>query len=563
MALNLRAQPPVSNAAEGISPGYRGGVRRGSFVLLCVMSLAVLLAFFCAWQSHSFLAQCDRLCSSSAETLWAALVTEFFLSPWLFGSYALALILEHVVPARRHQAEGSFGFAAAFDFLWAVPKLAFLSIVFPLYTALLQYLYDSFLSGLTVHALDGLPWLVRLGLGLMLADFAAWLSHVLRHKFGVFWQFHAIHHSQTRLNFFTEYRSHFIDDLLKLTVEAIPLFMVQQSFVEVLLINRMRYWYTTIYHSNIKSDFGILRYILVTPQSHRIHHSIEPRHRDKNFGLTFSIWDHLFGTQYRRYDEYPETGVADAPFPVESEKEKGWGAIVFLDQLLYPFSFSAVLARLKRIDVPGKAGVDADRCDQTATDACLTRPVGPARWPARPVVAAVSLSFVAFLTLGPSLVPAIMHHYGGAIQRFLPARFYRDLAPFVEDGPPVSGSRDVTFGDAARLNGVYLRWLESGALAVSARWSADRHPEKAKNVGVHLIDATGAIVGQADHPLLPSNAIWLENLEWCDRFVIRPEKIKGATTLGIAVFDDPEKTYPIHGGRCDWGGHRLLLPLPE
>ena len=52
--------------------------------------------------------------------------------------------------------------------------------------------------------------------------------------------------------------------------------------------------------------------------------------QDTNFGLTFSIWDHLFGTQYRGYDEYPETGVADAPMPT------------FLSQLFYPFNKVAV-----------------------------------------------------------------------------------------------------------------------------------------------------------------------------------------------------------------------------
>ena len=52
-------------------------------------------------------------------------------------------------------------------------------------------------------------------------------------------------------------------------------------------------------------------------QSHRIHHSHREEHRDKNFGAIFSLWDQLFGTQYRKYDEYPETGIDDATFPMK------------------------------------------------------------------------------------------------------------------------------------------------------------------------------------------------------------------------------------------------------
>jgi sterol desaturase/sphingolipid hydroxylase (fatty acid hydroxylase superfamily) len=59
--------------------------------------------------------------------------------------------------------------------------------------------------------------------------------------------------------------------------------------------------------------------MLVTPQSHRVHHSVMLQHRDTNFGSLFSIWDYLFGTQYRGYNEYPETGIEDETFPYEKE----------------------------------------------------------------------------------------------------------------------------------------------------------------------------------------------------------------------------------------------------
>jgi sterol desaturase/sphingolipid hydroxylase (fatty acid hydroxylase superfamily) len=109
-------------------------------------------------------------------------------------------------------------------------------------------------------------------------------------------------------------------------------------------------WYARFYHSNIKTHLGILRYVMVTPQSHRIHHSRLRAHRDKNFGAIFSLWDHLFGTQYRRYDEYPETGLDNPEFPHESELSWRKMTGMLWRQLAYPFerafkSLAGILAR--------------------------------------------------------------------------------------------------------------------------------------------------------------------------------------------------------------------------
>lgn len=49
--------------------------------------------------------------------------------------------------------------------------------------------------------------------------------------------------------------------------------------------------------------------MVVTPQFHRVHHSIEPEHQDRNFGVVLSVWDRIFGTMHRDYDVYPATGV--------------------------------------------------------------------------------------------------------------------------------------------------------------------------------------------------------------------------------------------------------------
>jgi len=261
--------------------------------------------------------------------------THFFLNPWFYLVFAAVLALEHFVPAAEGQRPLSRGLRI--DLLWAVPKLLFHASLLPLYVLFLQHLYNRYFDWMTIDAVQRWPFWVRLLLAVLVGDFLFWLTHLVRHKVGPLWHFHAVHHSQRELNFFTEYRVHPFDDVFANTIGFLPLLMVKEGFASVVAVIWIRHWHTRVCHSNIKSNFGWLRYLLVTPQSHRVHHSVEPRHHDRNFGLTFSVWDYLFGTQYRGYDEYPETGINEADFPHEQEGWRYAGLGTLWDQLVYPF----------------------------------------------------------------------------------------------------------------------------------------------------------------------------------------------------------------------------------
>ncbi|HEY3935340.1 MAG TPA: sterol desaturase family protein [Gemmatimonadales bacterium] len=135
------------------------------------------------------------------------------------------------------------------------------------------------------------------------------MHHRVRHR-GNFWHFHAIHHSQRDLNQFTDLRLHFVDLLVAYTVLTIPMFALQIAPASILAIGFLMAAYARFVHSNVRATLGPFGYIFVSPQFHRIHHSIEARHQDRNFGNIFSFWDRFFGTLHGATDEYPETGVA-------------------------------------------------------------------------------------------------------------------------------------------------------------------------------------------------------------------------------------------------------------
>jgi len=90
-------------------------------------------------------------------------------------------------------------------------------------------------------------------------------------------------------------------------------------------------------HANLRWNAGALGWLLVTPQSHRIHHSTEERHWEKNFGAVLSIWDRVFRTQWHGTDDYPTIGIDDTAFPLEQQAGPVPVVHNYFRQVVYPF----------------------------------------------------------------------------------------------------------------------------------------------------------------------------------------------------------------------------------
>ncbi len=165
-----------------------------------------------------------------------------------------------------------------------------------------------------------------------------------------------MHHSQRELNLFTDMRYHSLEYLISRTLVTFPLLMLQTDVTEVLYLSFAHQWYSRFVHTGVRTNLGPLRFVLVTPQSHRIHHSIEPVHFDRNFGVIFSIWDRLFGTHYAGADEYPATGIPDRTFPLERTAGPRAIATTLLRQHLYPF---VAITRSLRPEPAAAAGAAA------------------------------------------------------------------------------------------------------------------------------------------------------------------------------------------------------------
>jgi sterol desaturase/sphingolipid hydroxylase (fatty acid hydroxylase superfamily) len=130
------------------------------------------------------------------------------------------------------------------------------------------------------------------------------------------WPQHALHHSETHLNAATAFRHHILENIVKVPLVDIPLMFifVESVWDERGLITQIATGFVAYLgvfaHSNLRIGFGPLSWLIISPQTHRIHHSVEAVHWNRNFAAYFPVIDVMFGTYYHpRRDEYPDTGI--------------------------------------------------------------------------------------------------------------------------------------------------------------------------------------------------------------------------------------------------------------
>lgn len=167
---------------------------------------------------------------------------------------------------------------------------------------------------------------------LLVFDFVQYWVHRLMHKSTVLWQNHKIHHMDPAFDALTAQRQNWTTIPIYFVLLQVPLSILFKfsNFDPVSLgvvngtVISLLLALLYINHSSMRIQFGKASVLVVSTQTHRIHHSILPQHRDKNFASWFPIFDILFGTYYHpARDEFPPTGVEQ-----EQEVRNLWEAQV-------------------------------------------------------------------------------------------------------------------------------------------------------------------------------------------------------------------------------------------
>lgn len=158
-------------------------------------------------------------------------------------------------------------------------------------------------------------------------DFVTYWFHRINHTNKVLWPFHALHHSAEVMTPITVYRKHpgysLIGSLPRSLIVGLVqglllgLFVGQIDFTTIAGVNIIRVLFNlagaNLRHSHIWLSFGpLIEHVIISPAQHQIHHSLNPKHYNKNFGEVFALWDWMFGTLYvpRSYEEL-EFGLSD------------------------------------------------------------------------------------------------------------------------------------------------------------------------------------------------------------------------------------------------------------
>ncbi len=144
-----------------------------------------------------------------------------------------------------------------------------------------------------------MPEVISAVLGFLLLDMAIWCQHWITHKLPLLWRLHQVHHTDLDLDVTTALRFHPVEIILSLIYKALIIVVLGIDPLVVITFEIVLNSSAIFTHANIRLPSGLdnaLRWMICTPDMHRIHHSVYPKETDSNYGFFLSIWDRLFAT---------------------------------------------------------------------------------------------------------------------------------------------------------------------------------------------------------------------------------------------------------------------------
>ncbi len=138
-----------------------------------------------------------------------------------------------------------------------------------------------------------------LAVGLVALDLALYLQHRLLHRWPWLWRWHRVHHTDRSMDVSTALRFHPVEAVLSLAIKAAVVLAIGVPLAGVLAFELWLSTCALFNHTNARLPPAVerrLRWVLITPDLHRIHHSVRPHEHNRNFGFSVCWWDRLFGS---------------------------------------------------------------------------------------------------------------------------------------------------------------------------------------------------------------------------------------------------------------------------
>jgi len=222
---------------------------------------------------------------------------------FFFGIFVLVALLEIFSPRRALTTSKTSRWFTNLGIIVLNPLAV--RLVFPVLPVGMALLADERHWGLlTVMAL---PYWLKVVIAVIILDLSIYLQHVLHHAIPILWRLHMVHHADLDFDVTTGLRFHPIEIILSMGIKLMAVAALGAPALAVLIFEVALNATSMFNHSNIHVPQPIdrvLRLLLVTPDMHRVHHSVIIRETNSNYGFNLPWWDRLFGT----YKDQPERG---------------------------------------------------------------------------------------------------------------------------------------------------------------------------------------------------------------------------------------------------------------
>ena len=208
---------------------------------------------------------------------------------------------------------------------------------------MIKLLFGAAAAGAALNATAGgwglFNWLdwphwAEFALAFLALDFAIWLQHLVSHKIPVLWRLHRVHHADRDMDVTTAIRFHPIEIALSMGLKIGLIYALGAPVAAVIAFEVVLNGAAMFNHANVRIPVALdraLRRLIVTPDMHRVHHSVERAEHDANYGFNLSVWDRIFAT----YVDQPERGHEAMTIGLEQNQDDdptrlGWS-------LAFPF----------------------------------------------------------------------------------------------------------------------------------------------------------------------------------------------------------------------------------
>ncbi len=243
---------------------------------------------------------------------------------WRFGSFlalfALFAGLEARVPRRLRSQPRSRRWPTNLAFT-VLNSVALRGLAFLLPLLAIGAALDAERQGWGLFShLDWPGWAEGVA-AILILDLAIWAQHLVTHKVPFFWRFHRVHHADRDMDVTTGFRFHPVEILGSMVLKIGLVYLLGPSALAVIVFEILLSGTALFNHANLALPKGldrVVRLVLVTPDMHRVHHSIHRAEHDSNYGFALSLWDRIF----RTYVPEPKAGHEAMTVGLEWQDER-------------------------------------------------------------------------------------------------------------------------------------------------------------------------------------------------------------------------------------------------